>query len=209
MVVALVMGVLMATAGAPWPASAACGRMETWPATGKITQGAYHIALTLTQSGQTLGGSAFLAGSEAVNAGYTSSGAAGVVAGTLDGDKFDIVVTWPPKRDGSVSRGRYMGTVAENQIINGTGYDLSVGPQRKCGLERHRYFQNAFVGHRRLRQSLRFSCSGAASLQVSAQEMADAAKFPISAGRQPEGGGGIGRRRYCWSGPVRVVAVGL
>ncbi len=74
----------------------------------------YKPVMTFSQSGTALSGSAVLTPAEAASAGYT--GTHGSITGTLIGDKLDIVVTWPPRANGSVPRGRYTGTVSQGQI---------------------------------------------------------------------------------------------
>jgi hypothetical protein len=165
------------------PRADAADPCSQWNVTGtwQISQGAYHPVVQLTQSGTALSGSGFLGGSEAVMAGYTSSGASGSVTGSINGDKFDITIAWQPKRDGSVSRGRYMGTVVGNQIVDGTGYDWAVGPQRsvpwtgtgtaRCTSAPPPPAPTTVI------VTPKVSCSVSGDLQVSGQEIADIVKF--------------------------------
>jgi hypothetical protein len=104
---ALVASLVLAVPGAV--AAAAC---EQWDVTGtwSTTQGnGYNPAFTFNQSTPSLSGSATLSAGEAQRAGYT--GTTGSVSGTITGARLDVVVTWPPKENGSVDRGRYTGIV--------------------------------------------------------------------------------------------------
>jgi hypothetical protein len=93
----------------------------TW----KTSQGNnYHVTFDFKQSGTTLTGSATLPADEQRRAGY--SGPTGVVAGTVKGDKLDLVVTWPARADGTVVKGRYYGDVKDGKIAKGKAYDLAV-----------------------------------------------------------------------------------
>ncbi len=163
------------------PVSAATCAEWSIAGTWQVTQGGYHPVFNLTQNGSDLKGEAVAPAVDAGRAGYKpGSPVTGSLTGSLNGDRFDVVVAWPPKPDGGVSRGRYQGTVVENGIIDGTTYDLSVGPGRTAAW--------TATGPARC---LRWApdapvCTVQGDLKVSAQEIADIAKFRAQPGTSAE-----------------------
>jgi len=84
----------------------------------------YHIMMSFTQNGTTITGTARFTADEGARAGYGGP-ASGTISGTLVGNQLDFVVTFTPKRDGSISRGHYTGTVSDGSI-SGTAKDDAV-----------------------------------------------------------------------------------
>src|SRR5207302_174394 len=60
-------------------------------------------------------GTATFSADEGARAGYGGA-VSGPLSGTLVGTKLDFVVNMPPKRDGSLSRGHYTGTVSDGSV---------------------------------------------------------------------------------------------
>jgi hypothetical protein len=92
----------------------------------------YHPTFVITQNGTTLTGTATLTEGEASMGGYTRT--TGTGEGSVDGNVFTFVVTWPPKTDGQVISGTYTGTITagridgQDNIWYGTGPSICVNP---------------------------------------------------------------------------------
>ena len=84
----------------------------------------YHLTFTFNQSGTTITGTARFSTDEGARAGYGGALSA-PLSGTLVGNRLDFVVNAPPKRDGTLSRGHYTGTVTDGSA-SGTARDDSV-----------------------------------------------------------------------------------
>ena len=104
-----------------------------WQVTGtwNITQNNnYHPVFEITQTGATLTGTATLSENEASAGGYT--GTTGTGSGSVNGNNFTFIVTWPPKTDGQVVLGGYTGTITEGKIDGKDNGWYGTGPSRKC-----------------------------------------------------------------------------
>ena len=127
--------VVFASAGASGPVRQAvqldCGEGGQSDVTGTwrtVQSNNYTITWTFKQQGTSLTGKAALPPNEAARARYT--GTVGQVKGSIVGDKLDVVVTWPPKTDGVLVRGRYVGTVEKGatgggKVNDGRAWDLA------------------------------------------------------------------------------------
>jgi hypothetical protein len=110
--------------GAPVASTAAaCAQWDVSGTWATHQNNGYDPTFSFSQSGTQLSGSATLPGAEADRAGYT--GDTGTVSGSISGDRLDVTVTWPPKRDGSTSAGLYTASVVPGSTA-GQG-DLSGG----------------------------------------------------------------------------------
>lgn len=91
-----------------------------WDVSGDWTtahaDGSYHPMFTFRQEGTAITGTAALTSAEQERAGYSSP--TGTVAGTMQGNQLDVIVTWDGR--GGPVRGRYAGTVSEGRV-EGTG----------------------------------------------------------------------------------------
>jgi hypothetical protein len=95
----------------------------TW----NITQNnGYHPTFVITQNGTALTGSGTLTASETTLGGYT--GSTGNGTGSVDGNVFTFIVTWPPKTDGKTISGTYSGTITEGRIDGDTWF--GAGPSQ-------------------------------------------------------------------------------
>jgi hypothetical protein len=94
------------------PATADCAQ---WDVTGMwqtLQTGGYSIIWSFSQTGTRISGTATLTPEEAARAGYTGEAVGRLTRGALVRDRLDVVVQWPPRSNGSVTRGEYVGTVA-------------------------------------------------------------------------------------------------
>src|SRR5215208_4100913 len=89
--------------GKPVRTAATCSH---WNVTGTWTtlqSNRYRVTWRLTQSGTTVSGTAVLPQGDAARGGYTGT-VGRVIRGSLVGSRLDLVVQWPPRTDGSLTR---------------------------------------------------------------------------------------------------------
>jgi hypothetical protein len=109
-------------------AAATCGQLNVTGKWTTVQSNVYRVTWSFTQSGTKITGTATLPPGDATRGGYT--GRVGRVTGTLVGARLSVVVQWPPRTDGSVVRGKYVGTVVEagagrGRVGNGQAWDLA------------------------------------------------------------------------------------
>ena len=85
----------------------------------------YDPAFSFSQSGTAVSGTATLPGSQAANAGFSSS-TGRISQGSLTGDRLDVTVSWS-KADGSTVQGRYTATLVPAASGQGSLSDGSAG----------------------------------------------------------------------------------